>query len=483
MNEQVTKVKKHLIRLENLNLPKTFTAILDLLDECIFIVDKNGHFVFYNKANEKLDKLKRGFVIGRHLTECFKLNERTSITLNVLSEQMPILDTFQDYTAASGHHIISVSSSYPLFNNKELIGALTITKDITRFKKLMYIIDKEPAEELLANGTGAYYTFDHIIGQSSLLTESIKIAQKASKTASPILLYGETGTGKELFAQSIHNESGVPGPFIPLNCATIPENLLEGILFGTAKGAFTGSVERPGLFEEASNGTLFLDELCSMNLDQQSKLLRFLETGRFRRVGESKERIVRTRIISALNISPIDAIEQGLLRQDLFFRLGVMPIKIPSLVERREDIPLLIEYFIDYYNKAFKLNVQGVSTEVMRVFSEHDWPGNIRELRHLIEHAMNLVQDEVIEKEHLPCLFFERLKADSLKKVDQIGDNTVKEIDGQDLKSYVESVEKEAILKVLKESEGNINDSARKLGISRQNLDYKIKKYGLISTS
>lgn len=304
MNEQVTKVKKHLIRLENLNLPKTFTAILDLLDECIFIVDKNGHFVFYNKANEKLDKLKRGFVIGRHLTECFKLNERTSITLNVLSEQMPILDTFQDYTAASGHRIISVSSSYPLFNNKELIGALTITKDITRFKKLMYIIDKEPAEELLANGTGAYYTFDHIIGQSSLLTESIKIAQKASKTASPILLYGETGTGKELFAQSIHNESGVPGPFIPLNCATIPENLLEGILFGTAKGAFTGSVERPGLFEEASNGTLFLDELCSMNLDQQSKLLRFLETGRFRRVGESKERIVRTRIISALNISP-----------------------------------------------------------------------------------------------------------------------------------------------------------------------------------
>lgn len=113
MNEQVTKVKKHLIRLENLNLPKTFTAILDLLDECIFIVDKNGHFVFYNKANEKLDKLKRGFVIGRHLTECFKLNERTSITLNVLSEQMPILDTFQDYTAASGHRIISVSSSYP----------------------------------------------------------------------------------------------------------------------------------------------------------------------------------------------------------------------------------------------------------------------------------------------------------------------------------------------------------------------------------
>ena len=312
-------MNKQIVEMENLNLPKTFTDILDLLDDCIFIVDKNGYFVFYNKANERLDKLDQDFVIGRHLTECFNLNEHTSITLNVLSEKIPILDAFQDYTTASGHRILSVSSSYPLFNKeKELIGALTITKDITRFKKLMNIVHKESAGELNADDSGAYYTFNNIIGKSTLLTKSIRIAERASKTDSPVLLYGDTGTGKELFAQSIHNESGVPGPFIPLNCAAIPENLLEGILFGTAKGAFTNSVERPGLFEEASNGTLFLDELSSMSLDQQSKLLRVLETGRLRRVGETKERIVRTRLISALNISPIDAIEQGLIRQDLF---------------------------------------------------------------------------------------------------------------------------------------------------------------------
>jgi arginine utilization regulatory protein len=214
MNEQVTKVKKHLIRLENLNLPKTFTAILDLLDECIFIVDKNGHFVFYNKANEKLDKLKRGFVIGRHLTECFKLNERTSITLNVLSEQMPILDTFQDYTAASGHRIISVSSSYPLFNNKELIGALTITKDITRFKKLMYIIDKEPAEELLANGTGAYYTFDHIIGQSSLIKVFWSDQHQFFSCQVPAFHQPHSLPANGFFNQVAH-QAGIPFIFTP----------------------------------------------------------------------------------------------------------------------------------------------------------------------------------------------------------------------------------------------------------------------------
>lgn len=469
-----------LIEVENLNLPKTFATILDLLDDCIFIVDKNGHFVFYNKANEKLDKLEREFVIGRHLTECFKLNEHTSITLRVLSKQIPIMDVFQDYTTVSGHRIISVSSSYPLFHKNELKGALTITKDITRFKKLMNIINKEPAEEPLANKSGAFYTFEHIIGQSPLLTRSIKIARKASKTDSPILLYGDTGTGKELFAHSIHNESGAPGPFIPLNCAAIPENLLEGILFGTAKGAFTGSVERPGLFEEASNGTLFLDELSSMNPHQQSKLLRVLETGRLRRVGETKERFVRARIISTLNISPIKAIERNLIRQDLFYRLGVVTIKIPSLVEHREDIPLLTEYFINHYNSAFQLKVQGVSAEVMKVFLEYYWPGNIRELRHTIEHAMNLVERETIEKEHLPYLLFERLKINPLKNMEQVVDNAVaKEIDGKDLKSFVESVEKNAILNALRKSKGNINNTAKKLGLSRQNLDYKMKKYGL----
>lgn len=474
MNDQLMNYQ---IEVENLNIPKDFAAILDLLDDCVFIVDKDGYFVFYNKANEKLDKLERNFVIGRHLTECFKLNENTSITLKVLSEQKPLLDVFQDYTTVSGHRIISVSSSYPLFQNKELQGALTITKDITRFKKLINIINKEPAEEPRADISGAYYTFEHIVGQSPLLTKSIKIARRASKTDSPILLYGDTGTGKELFAQSIHNESGVPGLFIPLNCAAIPENLLESILFGTAKGAFTGSVERPGLFEEACNGTLFLDELSSMNLDQQSKLLRVLETGRLRRVGETKERVVNVRIISTLNVSPIEAIEQGLIRQDLFYRLGVVTIKIPPLVERREDIPLLTEYFIDHFNKAFKLNVQGVSDEVMEVFLEYYWPGNVRELRHVIEHAMNLVETETIEKEHLPYLLFERLKVDSQKNIEKIVDHAAKEISDNDLKSFVESVEKEAILNVLKKNNGNINETAKKLGLSRQNLDYKMKKY------
>ncbi|MGB4504290.1 MAG: helix-turn-helix domain-containing protein, partial [Syntrophaceticus sp.] len=178
-----------------------------------------------------------------------------------------------------------------------------------------------------------------------------------------------------------------------------------------------------------------------------------------------------------LNVSPIEAIEQGLIRQDLFYRLGVVTIKIPSLVERKEDIPLLTEYFIDHFNKAFKLNVQGVSDEVMEVFLEYYWPGNVRELRHAIEHAMNLVETETIEKEHLPYLLFERLKVDSQKNIEKIVDHATKEISDNDLKSFVESVEKEAILNVLKKNNGNINETAKKLGLSRQNLDYKMKKY------
>lgn len=469
------------IEVESLNLSKTFTAMLDLLDDCIFIVDQKGYMVFYNRANEKLDKLERDFVIGRHITECFQLNEHTSVTLRALRNREPVLDVFQDYTTVQGHRVVSVSSSYPMFYKNELIGAITITKDITRFKKLLNIINNEPAGVPLAKDHSAPYTFEQIIGQSPILINSINIARKASKTDSPILLFGETGTGKELFAQSIHNESGTNGPFVSLNCAAIPENLLEGILFGTAKGAFTGSTERAGLYEEAKNGTLFLDELNSMNLSQQSKLLRVLETGRLRRVGETKERIVKARIISALNISPIKAIEQGIIRQDLFYRLGVVTIKIPSLRERREDIPLLTDYFINYYNSVFKRKVRGVSDEVIQIFLEYSWPGNVRELRHAVEHAMNLIdKEETITKEHLPYLLFEKMNANSLQDTGQAVDIALaRERGWKDLKSFVEAVEKEAIINVLKDSNGNLNKTAKKLGLSRQNLDYKLKKYGL----
>lgn len=451
-------------------LSKTLQVILDLLDDCILIVDKNGMVLFYNQANEKLDNLQREKVIGCHIDDCFKVKEQTSgITSQVLRKRIPLRDVYQDYTTISGNRVISVSSAYPLFHQQELAGVLTITKNIYRYKKLMNIVG-DAYESLSKNEAGENYTFEQMIGSSSILMNSVRIARKAAKTNSSVLIYGDTGTGKELFAQSIHHASNLKGPFVSINCAAIPENLLESILFGTAKGAFTGAVERAGLFEEAANGTLFLDEINSMNSSQQAKLLRVLETGHLRRIGENRERPVHVRMISALNMSPLKAVEQGLLRQDLFYRLSVVSVRVPPLTERKEDIPLLTKFFIDHYNRSFNLNVRGVSADVAGLFQQYRWPGNVRELRHAIEYAMNLIEDsELITREDLSPLFFEQIGQGSLEMT----------AEKKTLKTLLEDVELAEINAVLHECKGNVNEAARRLGVSRQNLDYKLKKYHL----
>ena len=469
-------MKNLIFEVDDLMLSKTLQVVLDLLDECILIVNKQGNIIFYNRASEELDNLKREDVIGHHITECYKLNDQTSATLQVLIKKLPVLDLFQDYSTFSGYRVISVSSSYPLMHNGEFMGALTITKNIYRFKKLMDIISD--AERPIKFNSADNYTFEQIIGESRALMNCIHIARKAAKANSSILIYGDTGTGKELFAQSVHHASGRKGPFISLNCAAIPETLLESILFGTAKGAFTGAIERQGLFEEATNGTLFLDEINSMNSSQQAKLLRVLETGRIRKVGENKEREINVRVLSALNISPIKAVEQGILRRDLFYRLSVVNIRIPPLRERKEDIPLLTKFFINYYNNLINCKVRVVSSEVAELFMQYDWPGNVRELRHVMEYAMNMVEDEeIIDREHLSALFNEQINQYHPDEKISSFTMTPKSMKTGTLKTIIEGVEMETIQEVLREVNGNVNEAARRMGLSRQNLDYKLKKY------
>ncbi len=471
-------MKNLIFEVDDIIFSKTLQVILDLLDECIMVVDKQGKIIFYNQANEKLDNQKREDIIGRHFTECFSIIDHTSVTLQVLSKKMPVVDLYQDYTTTSGTRVISVSSSYPLSHNGEFMGALTITKNIYRFKKLMHIISD--AEKPIKFNSAVNYTFEQIIGESKALKSCIHIARKAAKTNSSILIYGDTGTGKELFAQSVHNASGRKGPFISLNCAAIPESLLESILFGTAKGAFTGAIERQGLFEEATNGTLLLDEINSMNSSQQAKLLRVLETGRIRKVGENKEREINVRVLSAMNISPIKAVEQGILRRDLFYRLSVVNIRIPPLRERKEDIPLLTNFFITYYNNLINCKVRAVSPEVAELFMQYDWPGNVRELRHVMEYAMNMVEDEeIIGREHLSALFNEQINQYQPEEETSSSVKAHKSLKTATLKTIIEGVEVETIRRVLQESNGNVNEAARRMGLSRQNLDYKLKKYKL----
>lgn len=469
------------IKVKNMEFADAYIQMFDLLDDCIIVVDVEGKIILYNRASELLDGLDREEVIGKHMLDCFKIDKYTSITLKTLESKKANINVYQDYVTVLGKRVSSVSSSYPLFRGDEIVGVLTITKDITKFNEMLDVFYKHDIKGVKEDTGSAGFVFEDIIGNSKSLKQCINIASMASKTQSNILIFGETGTGKELFAQSIHNESKVTGNFVSINCAAIPENLLEGLLFGTAKGAFTGAIDHPGLFEEAINGTLFLDELNSMSLNLQSKLLRAIETGKIRRVGETKERIVRPRIVSALNIHPLEAIEKGIIRRDLYYRLGVVTVSIPPLRDRHEDIPTLTEYFINNFNKSFNKKVKSVSKEVMDAFYNHRWPGNVRELEHAIEHSMIIIGDgKTIELEHIPVFILENTGViQDTDETEMIFDNISEELESKDLKTLLEDVEQMIIDRTLEKTKGNVAQAAKKLGINRQNLDYRIKKYSI----
>lgn len=317
----------------------------------------------------------------------------------------------------------------------------------------------------------ARYKFKDIIYESSVMDQIIEKCKKIADSDSSVMIYGETGTGKEILSQSIHNESPRSnGPFLAINCAAIPDTLLESLLFGTEAGAYTGSESRAGLFEQANHGTLLLDEIQSMNITLQSKLLRVLQEGKVRRVGGLNEIEVDLRVISNINIKPDRAIDEGLLRRDLFYRLGVVNITIPPLRDRKADIPLLTRKIIENYNVKLTKNINDIDAATIEIFMLYDWPGNIRELQHAIEHAMNIIpeSDRLISPEYLP---------DHILK--EVGINfdsgdVLEELHGLD--NIIQNVETRTIISTLKETSGNISKAAHLLGISRQTLQYRILK-------
>ncbi|MFL0267177.1 sigma-54 interaction domain-containing protein [Candidatus Clostridium radicumherbarum] len=308
----------------------------------------------------------------------------------------------------------------------------------------------------------AKYNFHHIIGNSEALICCKDKAVRASKTSSPILIYGETGTGKELFIQAIHNNSDRSNkPFIAQNCAAIPSNLLEGILFGITKGAFTGAEDKKGIFELANGGTLYLDELNSMPIELQGKLLRVLQDGTVRRLGSSINKSVDTRLIVSLNEWPELLIEEGKLRKDLYYRLNVVRIDLPPLRYRKEDIPLITEYFIKKFNKKFHASIDGIDASSLEKLIYLEWQGNVRELEHVIEGVFNLKQKGKINDNDL----------------EYIGLNIVNR--NMSLKSKVEEIEKSYIKEALIINKYNISKAADFLQIPRQTLQSKIKKYNI----
>lgn len=347
---------------------------------------------------------------------------------------------------------------------------LRVVKKIVKYQQL------QRENEVFKKEVSEKYNFGNtIIGKSKVMTDIFELIQKVSKYDSPVLISGDSGTGKELFAKAIHFTSDRKNfPFIPINCGAIPEGLLESEFFGHVKGAFTGSTRmKKGLFEQAEGGTIFLDEIGEMSLNLQVKLLRVLQENEIRRIGDIKPRKIDIRIISATNKNLDERIQMGSFRKDLYYRLNVIEIKLPSLSERKDDIHLLVDYFIQHYNKSFNKNIKGIERNALDKLINYPWPGNVRELQHVIQRAIILSQESYITLSDL----LEDINSDA----NTLDINIPK--DFFDLKMVLnqskELIEKELIKKALKKTNGNRTKTAKLLGISHRSLMYKINEYNM----
>lgn len=458
---------------------------MDYVD-AIMIIDRHGKIVYSVRYNPRFesDCYEDDFdknIINRNFLEIYpNINPAESSMIRCINEGKTIYLTDQIFNDYTGRVIRTQNLTIPIFKGGRILGAVELSKDITKVEeqiknthnilRLNNVLSKAPK--------AVTYSFDDIITYNKEMLNSIERSKIIAENNSHVLIYGETGTGKELFVQSIHNHSDRKNrPFIAQNCAALPENLFESMLFGSTKGAFTGAVDKQGLFEEADGGTLYLDEINSMPLKLQAKLLRVLEDGIVRRVGDVKDKKVDVRIISSMNIEPLKAIDSGQLREDLFYRLSVANVKLIPLRDRKEDIMLTAEHFIDLYNYKYSKAITGISDEVKESFLHYEWPGNVRELKHIIETSIHFANFGEIEMIHLPVYLVESkcLESNHLKEY-VLNKETIKSIS---LDEIVEDMEKKMIYKALDNAHGNISKAANLLKITRQRLHYKLDKYGI----
>jgi arginine utilization regulatory protein len=455
--------------------------ILDSISEGIVMSDYDGKVVIYNEANGALDDMDPRDAIGKYIWEAYKYNrEDKSEHRQVFKSGNAIINKYEAHSYKNGIPRYISYSTYPIVKDGEKVGVFSVCKNTTKLQSLLSetielkrkfsqkdLKDTDSYDSI--NGTS--YTFSDIVGNSEAMVSLIKEAQTIALLDNNILIIGDTGTGKEVFAQSIHNFGKRSNqPFIGISCAAIPENLLESILFGAVKGAYTGAVDHQGLFEEAGEGTLFLDELNSMPVTMQSKLLRVLQERKVRRVGGINMVNVQCRVICAINENPQILIKSGRLRQDLFYRIAGLCIFIPPLQDRKEDILGLSEYFINKYNRLMNKNITGLSSELKDAMLCYNWPGNTRELEHIIETLMirtGEYQKELNTKDMPQYLRETFLEYNALKNARE---NT------ESLPKTLKHIEKKIILEGLKRNRWNISETSKDLGIIRQSLIYRMKK-------
>ena len=435
--------------------------------DSVIVTDERGIIKYYTNMRTDVYSLDIPDIIGKSILEIHpELTEETSSIMRVLKDGKPIFDKLEHFTAEDGRTVTNLYSTLPLIQNGKIVGTLDLARCVNGNDRKNIVVSS-----VVDGKKRRLYHLEDIIATSTAMKRiKIKIPQIAN-TDSSVLIYGETGTGKELVAQAIHTYSNRNGKnFMSQNCAAIPSNLLESILFGTRKGSYTGAEDRKGLFEVADGGTLFLDEINSMELSMQAKILKVIEEKAVTRLGGTERIPINVKIISATNAEPLVCVEKGLLREDLFYRLNVVQITIPPLRERTGDIAYLANYFIQKYNEKMNRSVVGASDEVKEIFMSYHWPGNVRELQNVIEGVFNIINSRVIQKCDLPQYIVNQSETEDLKFREMQ--------DGKSLADKIDDYEKQLILRAL-DSSSSIAEAAKKLQISKQGLNYKLIKHRL----
>lgn len=454
-------------------LYETLSTVLNIAYEAIIVVDDQGKTLLVNEAACRFFGKKESDLLNRPVN---RLVENTRL-LRTLKTGMAETNEIE---VIGGHPYIA--SSMPIVRNGKIIGAVgkIVYRQLEEVKELAERLAQADRElsyyKEKAGSNRNNVTFDRIVTVSKEMRRLKQEAAVAARGNSTVLLTGESGTGKDLFAEAVHNASPRrKGPFVKINCAAVPENLLESEFFGYAPGAFTGAQKggKSGKFAVADGGTLFLDEIGDMSRNLQSKLLRVLQDKCFEPVGSNETVKVDVRIISATNQDLMQKVESGEFRQDLYYRLNVINFKIIPLRYRPEDIIPLVHMFLEEFNKAFGTGIEDISLEVRKILFAHHWPGNVRELKNVVERAVNFSTGSVLEMESLP--FYLREQKDKIYASHSEQDRKTSMVQRED------HIDRETMLQVLRQVKGNKSEAARLLGISRSWLYEKMRRYGIFN--
>nr|WP_316569678.1 sigma 54-interacting transcriptional regulator [Neobacillus sp. YIM B06451] len=464
--EEITNLKEIQTMLE---------AIIQSSDDAISVVDEAGRGILVNPAYNRITGLSREQVIGQPATA--DISEGESMHMKVLKTRRPVRGVPMRVGPNKKEVIVNVA---PIIVEGKLKGSVGVIHDMSEIKSLNRELTR--ARQIIRT-LEAKYSFEDIIGQSEEMQLAIEQAKLAAKTPATVLLRGESGTGKELFAHAIHNASDRRfNKFVRVNCAALSETLLESELFGYEEGAFSGAKRggKPGLFEEANNGSIFLDEIGELSANTQAKLLRVLQEREIIRVGGTKPLPINVRIIAATNVNLEKGIASGTFREDLYYRINRLPIHIPPLRNRKEEIPILCERLIQKINQDYGRNVEGITDAAILQLQEYSWPGNVRELENILGRAIIFMayNETIIDGKHLP-----ELKNKETGRKGHIEMSEEGRGESLSLAEMLDRYEAEIISRTMQRANGNKTKAAKMLGLSIRNLYYKLEKYELENKS